>query len=145
MNAVAGIIILIGRILFVIFPLWVSGYSGHLKNPKMLEGYAQAMGFPAVSLAGIPAGLWLVVASLSIALGIFPDIGSLMLAAFMVPTAWYFHRYWALEDPNQKMAQTQLFYRNLMVFAACLMLFGFFAAVDHSLRFAITGSAIKLH
>lgn len=143
-TTAAGIIVLVGRILFVIFPAYVSGYSFHVKNPKMAEGYAQSMGFPIVALAGIPAGIWLEVASLSVAFGIWPDVGALMFAAFATIAALYFHRFWEVEDPNQKQAQTQFFYRNVMMVAACMIMFGFFAAVDEGLRFTVTGSLIDL-
>ena len=144
MGNAAGIFILIGRILFVIFPGYVSGYSFHVKNPRMAEGYSQSVGFPAPFLAGLPAGLWLVVASISVALGIWPDIGALMFAVFVIPAAWYFHRFWEVEDPNQKQAQTMFFYRNVMMLAASLIMFGFFAGVGKELRFTITGPLIDL-
>jgi putative oxidoreductase len=143
-SATAGIIILIGRILFVIFPGYVSGYSFHLKSSKMAEGYAQSAGFPAPALAGWPTGLWLDVASLSVLVGIWPDVGALMLAVFVAIAAWYFHRFWEVQDPNQKQAQTMFFYRNVMMFATALIMFGFFAGVGHALRFAITGPLIDL-
>ncbi|MGH2554746.1 MAG: DoxX family protein [Actinomycetota bacterium] len=144
MSDVAGIIILIGRILFAIFPAYVSGYSFHVKASKMAEGYAQSVGFPMPGIAGWPAGLWLVLGSVSIALGIWPDLGALMIAAFVIPAAWYFHRFWEIEDANQKQAQTMFFYRNVMILAACLIMFGFFASVGDALRFAVTGSLFDL-
>jgi putative oxidoreductase len=140
----AGIIILIGRILFVLFPAYVSGYSFHMKNPKAAEAYAQSVGFPFPGLAGMPAGLWLILASISVGFGIWPDIGSLMFAIFVIPAAWYFHRFWAVEDPGQKQAQTMFFWRNVMMLGASLIMFGFFASVGSSLRFAMTGSLIDL-
>ena len=144
MSAVAGIIILIGRILFVIFPAYISGYSFHVKASKGAEGYAQSAGFPVPGVAGWPTGIWLIAASLSIALGIWPDLGALMLAAFVVPAAWYFHRFWEIEDPNQKQAQTMFFYRNVIILGACLIMFGFFASVGDALRFSVTGSLFHL-
>jgi uncharacterized membrane protein YphA (DoxX/SURF4 family) len=128
----------------VLFPGIFSGYLFHLKTPQAAEGYARAMGFPYPQVAGVPAGLWLVVASLSIALGVYPDIGSLMIAAFMIPTAWYFHGFWRLEDPQQKQMQMMLFFRNVITFASALIMFAFFAVFDEALRFALTGSVIDL-
>lgn len=144
MTAAAGIIVLIGRILFVIFPAYLSGYQFHLRQAKMAEGYAQSVGFPFPGLAGTVAGVWLEVASISVALGIWPDIGALMFGAFVIPAAWYFHRFWTIEDPNQKQAQTMFFYRNVMMLATALIMFGFFATVDEGLRFSVTGSLIDL-
>lgn len=145
MSDTAGIIVLIGRILIVVFPAYISGYLFHLRNPKAAEGYATAFGFPIVALSGIPAGVWLVAASASIALGIWPDVGALMLAVFVVPAAFYFHRFWALQDPDQRQAQTQLFFRNVILFAACLIMFGFFASVGDALPYTITGPLFDLN
>jgi uncharacterized membrane protein YphA (DoxX/SURF4 family) len=144
MSDVAGVIVLVGRILVVIFPAYISGFGFHLRYPKMAEGYAKSIGFPVPALTGVPAGLWLVASSLSIALGIWPDIGALMLGAFTIPTALYFHRYWALEEAEQRQAQQQLFFRNLILLAACIIMFGFFASVGEGLRFSITAPLIDL-
>ena len=59
-----------------------------------MEGYAKQMNFPLAAVAGWPTGLWLVAGSLSIALGVWPDVGSLMIIAFLLPALIYFHRYW---------------------------------------------------
>lgn len=105
MSDIAGVIVLVGRILVVIFPAYISGVGFHIRHPKMAEGYAKSIGFPVPAVTGVPAGLWLVVSSLSIALGIWPDIGALMLGAFTIPTALYFHRYWVIEDIQQRQTQ----------------------------------------
>lgn len=138
MSDGAGIVVLIGRILVVIFPAYISGFGFHVKSPKAAEGYARAYGFPLVAVAGVPAGLWLIVSSASIALGIWPDLGALMLGAFTIPSALYFHRYWALDDADQRQSQQQLFFRNLILLGACLLMFGFFASAGEGLRFTIT-------
>jgi putative oxidoreductase len=144
MSDVAGVIVLVGRILVVIFPAYISGIAFHIRYPKMAEGYAKSMGFPVPAVTGLPAGLWLVASSLSIALGIWPDVGALMLGAFTIPTALYFHRYWVIEDTQQRQAQQQLFFRNLILLAACIVMFGFFTSVGKGLRFAVTAPLIDL-
>lgn len=144
MSTTAGIIILIGRILFVLFPGYQSGVKGHLRNSQGLVGYARSANLPIPSVGGWPAGLWLVASSLSIGLGIWPDIGSLMLGLFVIIAAAYFHRYWEIEDQAQRMVQHAFFWRNMIILGACLVMFGFFATVDEALRFTITDSLINL-
>ena len=61
-----------------------------------------------------------------------------MVAAFLLPAAWYFHRYWTLDDQMQKMTQTQLFWRNVIGVGACAVMFGTFVALGPALRFTIT-------
>lgn len=144
MSELAGILVLIGRILFVIFPAYISGYSFHVKNPKAAEGYAKAMGFPAPAIAGTGAGIWLILASISIAVGIFPDVGALMIAAFVAVAAFYFHAYWKIGDPDQKQTQSAFFWRNVMMFAACLIMFAFFASVGPALRYSVTDALFDI-
>jgi uncharacterized membrane protein YphA (DoxX/SURF4 family) len=110
----------------------------------MLEGYARSVGFPLAAIAGWPTGLWLVVGGLSVALGIWPDVGALMIAAFVVLGALYFHRFWEIEDQMQKMTQQQLFFRNVIALATTLILFGIFTAFGPELRFAITQPLFNL-
>jgi uncharacterized membrane protein YphA (DoxX/SURF4 family) len=138
MSVAAGIIVLIGRILFAIDFGPVAGLGFHIRQTKMAEGYARSTGFPFPAIAGWPTGIWLSAASLSIALGIWPDIGALMIAAFVIPAAWWFHRFWEA-DPAQKQMARLLFYRNLTFLGAALALFGLFVTVGDALRFSITG------
>jgi uncharacterized membrane protein YphA (DoxX/SURF4 family) len=83
--------------------------------------------------------LWLLAASASIALGIWPDIGALMVGAFVIPTTWYFHRFWTIDDPGQRQAQSSSFYRNVEILGASLVMFGLFASAGNGLRFTLTG------
>lgn len=137
MSVEAGAIVLLGRILFVVFFGPVAG-MGHIRQGEMMRGYARSQGFPIPYLAGWPAGVWLIAGSLSILLGVWPDIGSLMIAAFVTPAALFFHKFWTLEDAMQKQTQTQLFYRNMIALGASLMLFGMFVTLGPELRFMIT-------
>jgi putative oxidoreductase len=138
MSTGAGLLFLAGRVLFGFFFAAVAGFGGHIRNSKMLEGYARSVGFPLASIAGWPTGVWLVVGGLSVALGVWPDVGALMIAAFVVLAAGYFHRFWEIEDQMQKMTQQQLFFRNVVALATVLILIGSFSAFGPDLRFAIT-------
>jgi putative oxidoreductase len=133
----AGVVVLIGRILFAYFFGAVAGV-GHIKRDQMMRGYAQQAGFPVPAVAGWVAGLWLMSGAASVALGIWPDVGSLMIGAFVIPAALFFHRFWTVEDEMQKMSQTQLFYRNLVILGASIVFFGTFITLGSELRFAIT-------
>jgi hypothetical protein len=61
-----------------------------------------------------------------------------MISVFVIPAALFFHRYWVLKDETQKMSQTQLFYRNLVILGAAVVFFGTFVTLGSELRFAIT-------
>jgi putative oxidoreductase len=138
-----GIIQLIGRILFSTYFV-ISGVGFHVRMTKMAEEYSKGAGFPVPAVTGWPTGIWLVAGAVSVAFGIWPDIGALMIAAFAVVAAVYFHRFWAIDDPMQKQTQQQLFWRNMIIVGACLVMFAFFTAAGDALRYAITGSAFEL-
>ncbi len=138
----AGIVLLVGRIVFSFFFVF-AGYR-HIVGGTPFVEHARAAGFPLPILAGWPSGLWLIVGGLSVAVGVWPDIGVLMVAAFLVPAVIWFHAYWRAPE-EQKMMQTQLFFRNVTFIGACIALFAFFATVDEGVRFAVTGSLINLN
>lgn len=139
MSDAAGLILLAGRILFVINFGPVAGVGFHIRQGRMAQDYSRSTKMPFPYLAGWPTGVWLVAASLSIGLGIWPDVGALMLGAFVIPAAWYFHRFWEIEDPTQKQTQTIFFFRNLTFLGASIALFAAFVALGDGLRYSITG------
>lgn len=87
--------------------------------------------------------MWLLAGSVSIGFGIWGDVGSLMIAAFVIPAAAWFHRFWEVEDQSQKMMQTGFFFRNVIALAMSLVLFGIFAGLGPDLPFTITEPAFS--
>ncbi len=139
MSDVAGAFVLAGRILFALFFGVVGGVGGHIRQSKGMEAYAKSMRFPIPAIGGWPTGLWLVVASISVGFGIWGDVGALMIAAFVILAAAWFHRFWEV-DESQKMMQTGFFFRNVIALAMSLVLFGIFAAFGSDLPFTFTDS-----
>jgi putative oxidoreductase len=135
----AGVVVLIGRLVFAYYFGVVAGI-GHFKKDQMMRGYAQQAGFPVPAVAGWVAGLWLMLGAVSLGLGIWPDLGSLMIGAFVIPAALFFHRFWSFEDEAQKTFQKTAFYRNLVILGASLVFFGTFVTLGSELRYSITGS-----
>jgi DoxX len=64
----------------------------HVRKHEAMTGYAGSAGFTFPGIAGWPAGVWLLAGAASIALGIWADVGSLMIALFLVLASLYFHR-----------------------------------------------------
>lgn len=137
MEDSAGLIVLVGRILFALF--FLRAGIAHIRNSKMMEGYASSMKFPVPAISGWPTGVWLIAGSLSLGLGIWPDLGALMIAAFLIPAAIYFHRYWEVEASQRMLPETQL-WRNVIGVGACLVMFATFASLGEALRYSITES-----
>ena len=139
MSDVAGAFVLAGRILFALFFGVVGGVGGHIRQSKGMEAYAKSMRFPLPAIGGWPTGLWLVAASISVGFGIWGDVGALMIAAFVIAAAAWFHRFWEV-DESQKMMQTGFFFRNVIALAMSLVLFGIFADFGSELPFTLTDS-----
>ena len=137
MSAAAGIIVLVGRVIFGGYFGAVAGVA-HIRRSDQMEGYSKGIGFPVPAIAGWPVGIWLIVGAISLVLGIWPDLGALMIAAFLLTAAAYFHRYWEVSDPGQKMTQSFAFWRNSLGIAGCAVMFGTFVTLGPALRFAMT-------
>lgn len=85
----------------------------------------------------------MVVGVVSVLFGIWPDIGALLLALSVIPTAVLMHAFWKETDPQaQQMEQIQ-FMKDLSLGGAAIALFGFFAGVE-DLGLTITGPLITL-
>ena len=140
MSIAASAIFLVGRILFV--ALFVVSAQGHIANHDRFVTTARGR-IPFPYVAGWPVGAWLVLAILSMVLGIWPDVGALMMAAFLVPTALLFHPFWTFSDAAQRRTQRGSFFRNVSLLGASLALFAFLTVVGPG-RFAITGALFSL-
>jgi uncharacterized membrane protein YphA (DoxX/SURF4 family) len=143
MSELAALLFLLGRVLFPL-PVLIAGYTFHVAKSSMAEGYAGQAGFPIPAIAGWPTGVWMIAGSLSVILGVWGDVGALMIAAFVLPAAAWFHRFWAITDPQQRMMQNAFFFRNAALLGGSLILFAAFATVGHDLSFTLTDPLFDL-
>ena len=140
MSALAGALLLIGRILFA--GLFAFSARGHIQNHARYATIAHGK-LPIPGLAGWPTGVVLLLADVSIIAGIWSDVGSLMIAAFLIPTTLLFHRFWTVTDATARRSQEGNFYRNVSLLGGAVSLFVLFSVVGH-IPFAVTGPAFNL-
>ena len=138
MSDAAGFVMLLGRVLFALYFAAIAGPGAHIMRSGMMVQFAQGARFPVPGIAGWPTGAWMIVGALSIGLGVWPDVGALMIGLFAIVAASYFHRFWAIEDPDQKMTQTFLFWRNVIIVGGCVFMFATFVGLGDELRYTIT-------
>lgn len=119
------IVVLIGRILFSV--LFLSSALGHLTQSKVMAQYAAGKGVPMAQLSVLLSGVLLVVGALSVLLGVWADLGSLLLLVFLVPTAVLMHNFWSESDPQARQTEMVQFNKDIALAGAALMLFAFFA------------------
>lgn len=123
-------LILLARILFGLVFLF-SGIA-HIRGRAAMEGYAKSKGIPAPGLAVVGSGVLLIVASLSLMLGIYPEIGALLLIIFLIPTAFFMHAYWREKDPMARMTEQTAFYKDIALLGAAILFFVWAADIADS-------------
>lgn len=131
------ILVLIGRILFA--ALFLSSAVGHLTQTKTMAGYVRSKGVPAPVPATFGSGLLLLVGGLMVALGIWADLGALLIVAFLVPTAVLMHAFWKETDAGARQQEMVQFNKDIALAGAGLMIIGLFALVGDDLGLTVTG------
>ena len=115
------ILLVIGRVLFAL--IFINSGIAHLTKLNDMTGYAQFKKVPAPKLAVIVTGLMLIIGGLYIVFGVYADLGALLLAVFLVPTAFMMHNFWTIQDPQAKQGEMINFFKNLSLAGAALLIF----------------------
>ena len=99
----------------------LSGLALHF-NHQGVE-LARAYGAPAPALTVPLSGVAIVAGGLSIGLGVFADLGALVVAVFLLPTAYFIHAFWKEKDEQGKDSQIGHFQKNIALAGAALLVF----------------------
>jgi uncharacterized membrane protein YphA (DoxX/SURF4 family) len=136
------IVFLIGRILFA-FMFVMSGIN-HLTKADHMVGYAQFKGVPSPKLAVQGSGVVLLLGGLSVILGVWADLGAIVLAAILVIMAVKMHNFWAIEDAQAKQADMIGFMKNISMAGGAVFMFALTAIDGAKYGPAITESLFNL-
>jgi putative oxidoreductase len=117
-------VLLAGRILFV--AIFLPASLNHVRNRKMMAGYAASKGLPFAELAVPGTGLLLAFASVLVLLGAWVDLAGLLLAGFLLPTALMMHPFWKSQEQMERMMETIQFQKDISLAGAALALFYLF-------------------
>jgi len=80
--------------------------SKNVASPKFMVGFS---------------GLFIFFGGLGVLLGAYVEIAVTLLSIFLVVVAFKMHNFWAIQDPNMKMAEMTQFLKNMALFGAALM------------------------
>ena len=129
MNAV----MLVGRILFA-FMFVMSGFN-HLAKAEAMAGYAAYKKVPAPKLANLLSGVLMVLGGLSIILGVYADLGAVVLAVLLVAMAVKMHDFWNA-DAASKQIEMIGFLKNISMAGGALFIFAINASenADYALQ-----------
>jgi uncharacterized membrane protein YphA (DoxX/SURF4 family) len=137
MNAV----MLVGRILFA-FMFVMSGFN-HLAKAEAMAGYAAYKKVPAPKLANLLSGVLMVLGGLSIILGVYADLGAVVLAVLLVAMAVKMHDFWNAQG-EAKQPEMIGFLKNISMAGGALFMFAYAATADSNIGPALGKSLWSL-
>jgi putative oxidoreductase len=108
----------LGRFLYsAIFLMTIFGHfsAGYI-------GYAAQAGVPAPGLLVPLSGVIAILGGLSITLGYKAKIGAWLIVLFLVPVTLKMHAFWAVPDPMMHGIQLALFWKNVSMLGAALLI-----------------------
>jgi putative oxidoreductase len=129
-------VVLIGRILFA--ALFLGSAVGHLTRTESMAAYAKSKGVPMAWLATFGGGILLGLGGLSVLLGVWADLGALLLAVFLIPTALFMHAFWR-ETGEARMMDMIQFQKDMALAGAALMTLGLISIAGDDLSLTLTG------
>jgi uncharacterized membrane protein YphA (DoxX/SURF4 family) len=140
-----GAVILVGRVLFAV--VFVAGGIGHFTHTAETVEFARAKGLKLARPAVLLSGAVMIVAAAMIVLGVWADLGALVLVVLLLPTAVVMHAYWRETDPQAKAMEQIHFTKDISLAGAAIMVFGFVAEFGNELAFTLTPplSTLLLH
>jgi putative oxidoreductase len=129
------VVFLIGRILLAV-PFVQSGLFMHFSRQGV--EYARAYNAPAPEVTVPLSGAAIVAGGLSVALGIWGDLGALVLAAFALAILPFMHAFWKEEDAQAQQMQMVNFVKNVSLAGGALVLFYAFNQLQGEAGLSIT-------
>ncbi len=134
-------VLIIGRVLFAL--IFLASGVNHLTKLEAMTGYATYKKVPAAKLAVVVSGLMILVGGLYIAFGVYADLGALLIALFLIPTAFMMHAFWKESDATAKQNEQIAFMKDISMAGAALIIF---ALVGSGADFgpSITGAFFNL-
>lgn len=119
------IVLLVGRVLFAL--LFINSGIAHFTQREAMSGYAQFKKVPAAKLMVLVTGFMILLGGVFVAAGIYADLGALLIALFLIPTAFMMHNFWTISDAQAKQTEMISFFKNLSLAGAALVIFALVA------------------
>lgn len=132
------IVVLVGRIFLGLFAVG-SGLGEHIGSAEAKARYGESRGLPAARPLVVSSGVVLVTAGASIILGIYPDLGALLYAGYLLAANFTVHRFWADAEPRTRQQEMSQFLKNLAIAGGALVAFAYFHTAGDDAPFQFTG------
>ena len=122
------VVLLIGRVRFGL--VFLGSAMGHLTQTGAMAGYAGSKGVPAPKVATLATGVVMLVGALLVIVGWWGDLGALLLALFLFPTAVMMHAFWKESDPTSRQMEQVQFLKDVSLGGAALVLLWLFSTLE---------------
>jgi uncharacterized membrane protein YphA (DoxX/SURF4 family) len=119
--SVTEIALIAGRVLFAL--IFINSGISHFTKNEAMTGYAKYKKVPMARAAVYLSGLMILLGGIYIILGFYADLGALLIALFLIPTAFLMHAFWKETDPTAKQNETIGFFKDLSLAGAALIIF----------------------
>lgn len=136
------IVFLVARILFAL--IFILSAIGHITQAGAMAQYAAYKGAPGGKAGVIASGVAMGVGAVMILLGVWGDLGALLIALTLIPISLFMHAHWKEEDAQAKQTEQISFNKNLGLIGGALALFLLFAATGADMGLTITDSLFNL-
>ena len=100
---------------------WLQAHLG--EGGRQGREYARSLGAPNPDLLVPLSGIVIIAGGLMIALGLWADLGALFVIGFLAGITPIMHAYWKVDDPEMQQVQAAMFYKNVALAGAALIIF----------------------
>ena len=135
-------ILLIGRVLFAF--IFVTSGLNHLAKVDAMAGYAKFKKVPAAKFSVLVSGALMALGGLSIILGVYADLGALVIAILLIVMALKMHDFWTQTDAQAKQTETISFFKNISMAGGALIIFAIAATEGSDYGWTLTDSLWQL-
>ena len=135
-------ILLIGRVLFAF--IFVTSGLNHLAKVDAMAGYAKFKKVPAAKFSVLVSGALMALGGLSIILGVFADLGALVIAILLFVMALKMHDFWTQTDAQAKQTEMISFFKNISMAGGALIIFAIAATEGSDYGWTLTDSLWQL-
>ena len=135
-------ILLIGRVLFAF--IFVTSGLNHLAKVDAMAGYAKFKKVPAAKFSVLVSGALMTLGGLSIILGVYADLGALVIAILLFVMALKMHDFWTQTDEQAKQTEMISFFKNVSMAGGALIMFAIAATEGSDYGWTLTDSLWQL-
>lgn len=131
------VIFLLGRIMFA--AIFIASGMAHFQNKEAMGQFAESKGAPGGEQGVVASGAMILVGGVLVLLGLWADVGALLIFAFLLPASYYMHDFWNVTDPQEKQAQQAHFFKNVSMAGAALIILYLYWVGGEFVDLSLTG------